>query len=181
MNRTFYCTVGSPLGPLTLTWQANALTGLFFEGAKALSAKREWVADEAPFSTVRAELAAYFRGEPTAFGVPLAPPGTPFQREVWNALRSIPQGETLTYGALAQRLGNPAAVRAVGAANGRNPIAIIVPCHRVVGAAGALVGFAGGLPRKRWLLEHEAARPQASLFPSLAPGHGAHQSVGSSR
>ncbi|MCK6546934.1 methylated-DNA--[protein]-cysteine S-methyltransferase [Myxococcota bacterium] len=114
------------------------------------------------------ELTEYFAGARRAFTVPLAAEGTPFQREVWAALVEIPFGETCSYRALAERLGRPAAVRAVGAANRVNPIGIIVPCHRVIGAGGALVGYAGGLETKRRLLEHEArvaGRPgQQSLF-----------------
>ncbi len=100
-------------------------------------------------------LAAWFAGERTGFDLPLRPRGTPFQRDVWEALREIPYGETRSYGQIAARLRAPSAVRAVGAANGRNPLAIIVPCHRVIGASGALTGYAGGLERKRWLLAHE--------------------------
>jgi methylated-DNA-[protein]-cysteine S-methyltransferase len=109
-------------------------------------------------------LAAYFAGElDTLDAVPVAPDGTSFQRSVWAALRQIPCGTTLSYGQLALKLGNPAAVRAVGLANGANPIGIVVPCHRVIGADGSLTGFGGGLERKRWLLEHESALPQAEL------------------
>jgi methylated-DNA-[protein]-cysteine S-methyltransferase len=101
------------------------------------------------------ELGEYFKGHRTAFGVPLTPVGTEFQRAAWKALTEIPYGETSTYSMQALRIGNPKAVRAVGSANGRNPIPIIVPCHRVIGADGSLTGFAGGLDAKRWLLEHE--------------------------
>ncbi|HEX4621969.1 MAG TPA: methylated-DNA--[protein]-cysteine S-methyltransferase [Myxococcaceae bacterium] len=101
------------------------------------------------------ELEEYFRGKRSTFTVPLLPDGTDFQREVWAALRTIPCGETRSYADIARALQRPKAVRAVGAANGRNPIPIIVPCHRVIGTSGELVGFGGGLPMKRWLLEHE--------------------------
>src|SRR2546428_775110 len=103
------------------------------------------------------QLAEYFAKARTAFDLPLDPPGTPFQRRVWSALRIIPYGTTVSYGELARRLGDVRATRAVGAANGKNPIPIIVPCHRVIGARGELTGFGGGLDRKRWLLEHEGA------------------------
>jgi methylated-DNA-[protein]-cysteine S-methyltransferase len=103
------------------------------------------------------QLGEYFAGTRTTFDIPLDAPGTAFQRRVWDALRAIPYGTTLSYGELARRLGDVRATRAVGAANGKNPIPIIVPCHRVVGANGALTGFGGGLDRKRWLLEHEGA------------------------
>ena len=99
----------------------------------------------------------YFARARTAFDLPLDPPGTAFQRRVWSALRTIPYGTTVSYGELARRLGDVRATRAVGAANGKNPIPIIVPCHRVIGARGELTGFGGGLDRKRWLLEHEGA------------------------
>ncbi|HLT30981.1 MAG TPA: methylated-DNA--[protein]-cysteine S-methyltransferase [Myxococcaceae bacterium] len=114
-----------------------------------------------------AELTEYFEGHRQHFTVPLAPTGTPFQRDVWSALGTIPFGESRSYAWLAKEIGRPRAVRAVGAANGRNPLAIIVPCHRVIGSAGALVGYAGGLEMKRWLLEHESGVPrtaQQSLF-----------------
>ena len=105
-----------------------------------------------------AALAAYFAGDLAALDrLAVAPLGTPFQRQVWAALRRIPVGRTLSYGALAARIGRPTAVRAVGAANGENPIAVVVPCHRVIGAGGALVGYGGGIERKRWLLRHEGA------------------------
>src|SRR5205085_10571542 len=111
--------------------------------------------DDPPFAAAIAQLRAYFRGESTAFDVPLELRGTPFQRRVWASLCTIPYGETVTYGALAQRLGTPSAARAVGLANGRNPVGIIVPCHRVVGSDGSLTGYGGGLDRKRRLLEFE--------------------------
>lgn len=112
-------------------------------------------------------LCAYFEGDTGCLaGLPVATNGTVFQRMVWDALRQIPAGQTVSYGALAARIGQPRAVRAVGLANGANPVSIVVPCHRVIGAGGALTGFGGGLERKRWLLAHEGARPQAAMeFP----------------
>jgi methylated-DNA-[protein]-cysteine S-methyltransferase len=109
-----------------------------------------------PFDAVREQLDAYFAGELEAFDVPLAVHGTDFQVRVWDQLTRIPFGETISYSELARRLDDPKLVRAVGLANGRNPISIIIPCHRVIGADGSLVGYGGGLERKRWLLEHEA-------------------------
>ncbi len=106
---------------------------------------------------VREQLRGYFAGERFEFELPLAPRGTPFQREVWQALREIPCGETATYGEIARQLGRPGASRAVGITNSRNPLAIVVPCHRVIGSSGALTGYASGLERKRWLLEHESS------------------------
>lgn len=160
-------TVVSPIGPVTVVSDGRALVALEFgtprEGllprlaarfGKDLSIRE--LADPQGF-TARAR--AYFAGDLEALaGCPVDGGGTDFQRRVWAALRQIPAGETLTYSALAGRLGMPAASRAVGAANGRNPIAIAVPCHRVIGADGTLTGYGGGLHRKRWLLAHEARR-----------------------
>jgi methylated-DNA-[protein]-cysteine S-methyltransferase len=112
--------------------------------------------DPPAFAEAEAQLRSYFAGERTTFDLPLAPRGTPFQLRVWEALREIPYGETATYGELAAAVGKPSAVRAVGAANGSNPIAVIVPCHRVIGADGTLTGYGGGLERKRILLDLEA-------------------------
>jgi methylated-DNA-[protein]-cysteine S-methyltransferase len=146
----------SPIGGLRLVAEDGALVGLFMEEharAPALAAaagEGDPVLDDAA-----RQLAAWFAGERTSFDLPLEPKGTPFQIAVWKALREIPYGETRSYRDIAAGLGRPKAVRAVGAANARNPIAIIVPCHRVIGASGALTGYAGGVPRKRWLLGHE--------------------------
>lgn len=133
-----------------------ALTGLFPESHRAIPSTEGWVRDDAFFTGVRDQLREYFAGRLTAFDVKLAPRGTDFQLQVWNALREVPFGEKQSYGALATKLGSPTASRAVGAANGRNPISIIVPCHRVVGSKGELTGYAGGVEVKEWLLEHEA-------------------------
>jgi methylated-DNA-[protein]-cysteine S-methyltransferase len=113
-------------------------------------------AGDGPFDAAREQLDAYFAGELEAFDLELAPHGTPFQLRVWDELRRIPFGETISYSQLARRLGDPKLVRAVGLANGRNPLSIVIPCHRVIGADGSLVGYGGGLERKSWLLEHEA-------------------------
>lgn len=118
----------------------------------------DWVHDDAALSTVRAQLDEYFAGTRDHFELDLAPDGTPFQREVWEQLRLIPYGETISYGELAKRVDRPGAARAVGAANGKNPIAVVVPCHRVIGADGTLTGFGGGLPWKRYLLDLEVGR-----------------------
>ncbi len=107
-----------------------------------------------------AELAAYFAGRLRSFSVPIAPPGTPFQRAVWQAVAAVPYAETRTYGQIAATIGRPEAARAVGHANGANPLPIVVPCHRLVGATGALTGYAGGLEMKRWLIEHERAHTE---------------------
>jgi methylated-DNA-[protein]-cysteine S-methyltransferase len=121
-----------------------------------------WVRDDAALGDWSAQLDEYFAGTRTTFDLPLQLHGTPFQVEVWEQLRRIPYGETISYGELAKRVDRPEAARAVGAANGQNPIAIVVPCHRVIGADGSLTGFGGGLPWKRWLLARE--QPQGSLL-----------------
>ena len=153
MGRRFH-TIDSPIGRLLLTADEQALTGLYMEPHPRLPASA--VHDPAAFAEVAAQLDAYFAGSLTDFDLPLAPSGTPFQLRVWEALRAIPYGETCSYRELAEAVGKPAAVRAVGAANGRNPISVIVPCHRVIGADGSLTGYGGGLDRKRILLELEA-------------------------
>ncbi len=117
-----------------------------------------------PVQTCSKELSAYFKGELQKFSFPLTPRGTDFQKRVWQILQEIPYGETITYLEQARRLGNVKAIRAVASANGRNPLWVVVPCHRVIGSDGSLTGYAGGLWRKKWLLEHEGARSQLSLF-----------------
>lgn len=140
-----------------MTSDGVALTGLYPESHRAVPQDTDlWRRDDAFFAGVRDQLAAYFAGRLTRFTVPLATQGTAFQRRVWAALGEIPLGSTASYSALALHLGSPGAARAVGAANSRNPISLIVPCHRVVGAGGTLTGYAGGLVLKQWLLEHEA-------------------------
>ena len=116
----------------------------------------DWIESAATLAQAREQLEAYFAGELRAFTLPLRARGTPFQQQVWQALTRIPYGETTSYGAIAAQIGMPGSARAVGAANGQNPIAIVVPCHRVIGANGSLVGYGGGLERKTWLLSHEA-------------------------
>jgi methylated-DNA-[protein]-cysteine S-methyltransferase len=118
-----------------------------------------WVRDDAALAHVRAQLDEYFAGDRNEFDLELAPDGTPFQLEVWHQLTCIPYGETISYGELAKRVDRPGAARAVGAANGQNPIAVVVPCHRVIGANGSLTGFGGGLPWKRYLLDLESGKP----------------------
>jgi methylated-DNA-[protein]-cysteine S-methyltransferase len=143
----------TPVGPLRLDADGDGLTGLHF-GLGTPAGERD---DDAPVLRAAAEqLAEYFAGERRHFDLPLAPRGTPFQQSVWAQLRLIPYGTTVTYGEIARRLGSPNACRAVGLANGRNPISIIVPCHRVVGANGSLTGFGGGMPAKRTLLDLES-------------------------
>jgi len=160
---TFFTCLPSPLGELVLTASDTKLTAVFFPIGHRPAPEEQpgWLEDDGrgPAGTVlaraRQQLSEYFARTRTTFDLPLAPTGTPFQRRVWDALRAIPYGTTTSYGELARRLGGASATRAVGAANGKNPIPIIVPCHRVVGSRGELTGFGGGLDRKRWLLEHE--------------------------
>jgi methylated-DNA-[protein]-cysteine S-methyltransferase len=152
-----YDVVDSPIGALLLTGDGEALSGLWMQDAgRPRTPGQDWRREPAAFRDVAAQLEEYFGRERTTFELPLAMEGTAFQRRVWSALREIPYGQTTSYGALADRLGQPSAARAVGLANGRNPIAVIVPCHRVIGADGSLTGFGGGLPRKRTLLELES-------------------------
>jgi methylated-DNA-[protein]-cysteine S-methyltransferase len=150
--------IGSPLGRIMLTSDGANLTGLHFEGEKYFPRiEADWVESPSLPALLRTagEVHDYFAGKRTAFGVPLKLQGTPFQQRVWQALRGIACGTTVSYGEIARWLGAPRSVRAVGAAIGRNPISIIVPCHRVVGSGGALTGYAGGLDRKQALLELE--------------------------
>ncbi|MGB8650066.1 MAG: methylated-DNA--[protein]-cysteine S-methyltransferase [Mycobacteriales bacterium] len=149
--------VDSPVGPLTLVARDGALVGLYLTDQRhrpVIDAPR----DDSVLPAAREQLESYFRRELKEFDLPLALAGTPFQQAVWTGLRSIPYGETMSYGELAEAVGRPGASRAVGLANGRNPIGIVVPCHRVVGAGGGLTGYGGGLERKQWLLDLEAGR-----------------------
>ena len=157
VSAVFYITFESPVGTLLLAGDADALRLVSFESSKhAAPPHADWTQDRAPFAEVIRQLQAYFCGELKGFNLPLALEGTEFQLRVWNALRAIPYGETISYAQLAERLGNPKAVRAVGLANGSNPIPIIIPCHRVIGSDGSLTGFGGGLSTKKMLLELES-------------------------
>jgi methylated-DNA-[protein]-cysteine S-methyltransferase len=151
-----YASVESPIGELLLLGDGRALRGLYMQdGRKPVKIAAGWTRSRESFADVRAQLAEYFAGTRTGFDVPLAMHGNQFERRVWDALTAIPYGETVSYGEIARRVGEPSAARAVGLANGRNPIAVIVPCHRVIGADGSLTGYGGGLERKRLLLELE--------------------------
>jgi methylated-DNA-[protein]-cysteine S-methyltransferase len=153
---TYYTYVESPVGPLLLTSDGARLTGIYFDYESVNVAA--WVRrdDAVPFGETARQLDEYFAGRRADFELPLAPSGTDFQRRVWTELTQIPYGVTISYGELARRIGNPNASRAVGLANGRNPIPIVVPCHRVIGANGTLTGYGGGLERKQMLLALEA-------------------------
>lgn len=152
-----FSSLPTPIGPLLLTADDDgALTAVHLPGRHP--ATTGWTRDDDLLAPARDQLAEYFARERTAFDLPLRPRGAPFQLRVWEALRRIPYADTTSYGHLARELGHPGAARAVGAANGRNPLAIVVPCHRVVGSTGGLTGYAGGLERKRALLDLEAGR-----------------------
>jgi methylated-DNA-[protein]-cysteine S-methyltransferase len=165
-STTFRATLATPLGPMRAVFDGSALVELAFVDTSAtapVTVPAQFPAQVPPpvashLAALHAALDAYFSGRHVPFVVPLAPVGTPFQREVWTALREIPFGATASYAEIAKRIGRPRAVRAVGAANARNPIAIFVPCHRVIGTNGSLTGYAGGLERKRALLALEARR-----------------------
>ena len=154
---TYYQLHDSPTGELLLLSNGVALTALHMTAGKYVPAMHDdWVHDEQPiFTQTKRELDAYFLGKLRTFTMPLAPHGTDFQKRAWIALTKIPYGETRSYGQQAHSIGSPAAVRAIGAANGKNPIGIIVPCHRVIGANGSLTGYAGGLRNKEFLLKLE--------------------------
>ena len=155
-----YSVYSSPIGDLLLTSDGDALTGLtmcLHKGRPAQGPKAGWQRDDSVFQAVRDQLGAYFGGRLRDFELHLRMDGTPFQHQVWDGLRAIPYGETVSYAELARRIGRPGASRAVGSANGRNPISIVVPCHRVIAADGTLGGYGGGLDRKEWLLQHEVA------------------------
>lgn len=155
---TVYTSYDSPLGPMTLAATESGLAGVWFDGQRHQPNPAPWrlAADHPVLRSAQAQLAAYFAGDSNHFALALdLSPGTVFQQRVWQALLAIPCGTTLSYGALSAVLGQAAAVRAVGSAVGRNPLSIIVPCHRVVGANGALTGYAGGLERKAALLQRE--------------------------
>ncbi|MGB8196242.1 MAG: methylated-DNA--[protein]-cysteine S-methyltransferase [Acidimicrobiales bacterium] len=161
MSDIFTSTVESPIGPLTLLARNGVLTNLTMQEHRHSSpTPPDAIVDDAWFKDVAEQLDRYFAGKLTTFDVEMDLRGTEFQQRVWAQLREIPYGETISYGELARRVGNANASRAVGLANGRNPISIIVPCHRVIGADGSLTGYGGGLERKTWLLDHESARRQ---------------------
>lgn len=153
----FYTSMDSPIGELLLLGDDRALRGLYMqEGRKPVKIAPRWERSETQLlADVRVQLREYFAGERVVFETPLELNGTPFERRVWRALVDIPYGETVSYGEIAARVDQPSAARAVGLANGRNPIAVIVPCHRVIGADGTLTGYGGGLERKQLLLELE--------------------------
>jgi methylated-DNA-[protein]-cysteine S-methyltransferase len=158
--------IDSPVGPLVLAASDEGLHAIEFQPSRHPVARDgDWREGDHPVLRQAAtELGEYFAGGRRTFGLPLAPRGTDFQQAVWRTLATIPYGATVSYTELASRVGRPEAVRAVGAANGRNPLPIVLPCHRVIGANGSLTGFGGGLPMKRFLLDLEGALPRETLF-----------------
>lgn len=166
----YYDTLPSPLGTLTLVADAQgALREICFEHEQRPRADEPWQRDTARLAQARSQLTEYFAGTRQAFQLALNPQGTAFQQTVWLALTRIPFGAVTSYGELARRIGKPSAMRAVGAANGRNPLPIIVPCHRVIGADGSLTGYSGGLWIKRRLLALEGHTPRGDLFDAAPP------------
>ncbi len=154
-----YTILPSPIGGLLLTATSHGLRGVWILGEKHCPpVSPDWQENAAVFTQAAAQLREYFAGTRRDFDLPLDPTGTPFQQDAWEALRQIPYGSTRSYQQQAAAIGRPAAVRAIGTANGKNPISIIVPCHRVIGANGHLTGYGGGLPAKQWLLNHEAGK-----------------------
>jgi methylated-DNA-[protein]-cysteine S-methyltransferase len=152
-----YTTMDSPIGELLLLGDGEELHGLYMQaGRHPVHVQPRWQRDDEAFADVRRQLNEYFAGDRDSFDVPMHLDGSAFQRTVWHALTETPYGKTISYGELARRIGRPDLARAVGTANGQNPIAVIVPCHRVIGANGKLVGYGGGLDNKRRLLELES-------------------------
>ncbi len=164
----YYCYLDTPIGELLLAGEEDALCLVGFpEGSMRREPEPDWIYSEKPFGAAREQLTDYFAGNLQSFDLKLRPVATEFQRKVLDELQKIPYGTTTSYGDIAKKIGNPKAMRAVGAANGRNPIPIIIPCHRVIGSSGDLVGFGGGLPTKEALLRHEMEHSQ---FPHVVQG-----------
>lgn len=161
---TCFRTIDSPIGPLTLAGDDGRLSHLLMLDHAHAPSRDGWERDDSAFPEVAHQLSAYFAGDLTEFDVDYTLVGTEFQRRVWTALLTIPYGQTRSYGELAGQIGSPTASRAVGLANGRNPISIIVPCHRVIGSNGSLTGYGGGIDRKKSLLELEGRHSHATLF-----------------
>jgi methylated-DNA-[protein]-cysteine S-methyltransferase len=157
--RIFYTMMASPFGPVCLVGTEQGLIRVDFQGGdRPVQPAPAWQEDRGVLDSATHQLQEYFQGQRQIFTLPLAPPGTPFQQRVWQELQRIPFGATLTYRELAQCLGMPQAARAVGHANGRNPLAIVIPCHRLIGSDGHLRGYAGGITLKQRLLQHEGVR-----------------------
>jgi methylated-DNA-[protein]-cysteine S-methyltransferase len=161
LTGALYTHLESPVGTLLVAGAEESIWALWIDGQRwGPQVGKDWRTAAEPFAETRRQLGQYFAGERAVFDLPLRRQGTDFRREVWEALRLIPLGQTRSYGELAASIGRPGAARAVGLANGRNPFAIVVPCHRLIGSNGSLVGYGGGLERKRWLLAHERGEPR---------------------
>ncbi len=172
MSNTIYCYADSPAGKLLLTGSATLESLHFSIGKTRIEPQKGWTKDPNQFADARKQLDEYFKGERQQFDLELDPKGTDFQKQVWKELVKIPYGTTLSYGELAQRIGNPKASRAVGLANGKNPISIIIPCHRVIGASGSLTGFGGGIEVKQYLLDLESRNSGLFSKGSIASSSG---------
>ena len=171
MSTIHFRHIDSPVGLLTIAASDAGLHAIEFPGDSDPLPRQGWRATDHPLlQRAQAQLDEYFAGLRRGFDLPLAPQGTPFQRQVWFALATIPYGQTRSYAQIAAQLQRPTATRAVGAANGRNPLPIVLPCHRVIGADGSLTGFSGGLPTKRFLLELEGVLPRQAPAPDLFAG-----------
>jgi len=170
MTAIYHTEIDCPLGPLLLTMDHGQLTNVcMFQQKRVANISSRSISDAGPFASIIKQLEEYFSGRRHEFDIPLRLDGTPFQVSVWNELRKIPYGTKTSYGEIARRIGNPKAVRAVGLANGRNPIPIIVPCHRVIGSNGTLTGFGGGLENKSLLLDLERHPPIPQFFSRKGP------------
>ena len=170
-STTVFTTIDSPVGPLLLAAADDGLRAIEFHASRhPVPRDPDWREGDHPLlQRTREQLGEYFAGERRTFDLPLAPRGTEFQRQTWQALATIPYGSTISYAQLASRVQRPKAMRAVGSANGRNPLPIVLPCHRVIGADGSLTGFGGGLPTKQYLLELEGALPRARVGVQAEP------------
>lgn len=164
-DKTYFCEMPAPIGPLRLAADRHGLRDIWFHADRRPKAvPPSWIQAAEPLEFAQRQLEEYFAGQRQTFDLPLHPHGTAFQMQVWLELADIPFGETISYAELARRIGQPLAVRAVGAANGRNPLPIVLPCHRVIGSNGSLTGFGGGLPTKQWLLSMEDRIARGDLF-----------------
>jgi methylated-DNA-[protein]-cysteine S-methyltransferase len=171
----YFTVCESPVQTLRLVSDGRSLIGLYMMSEKhLLTPQSDWIEDDSatPFPEIRQQLTAYFAGNLTEFELPVKMQGTLFQQRVWDVLKTIPYGTTMSYGELAQQIDRPHASRAVGLANGRNPVSIIVPCHRVIGANGKLTGYGGGIERKQWLLNHERLMHMKQLANGVFIGSG---------
>lgn len=172
-SQLYYSILDTPVGGFLIAGTDSVLHySSFCAGNRAINPPANWAEDGARLEFAADQIQAYFKGELTQFSIPRTLTGTPFQVSVWKALETIPFGQTVSYGHIAKAIGNPQGSQAVGAANGSNPLPILIPCHRVIGSDGSLTGFGGGLPIKHQLLHHEGvatAEDQMSLFPDLAP------------